>query len=441
MPSTPDHTRSGPQGRDERSRRDSAKRAGRRSISRIGRTRLFVFLAALGPGMIAALADNDAGAITTWSVVGSRYGFSMLWLLVLVTPVLAILQEMNARIGAATGRGMAALIRENFALKVTAFAILATTLANFGTAVSEFSGVSAACGLLGVPSFIGVPVVAVAVWLLVVRGSYRRVERVFLALGLVYVTYIVSALLAHPDWKAAAHGAVIPHMSTDTGWLFLAIAAIGTTITPWGQFFIQASVVDKRISMKNFRYTRLEVYLGALVTVGIDFFIVLACATVLHPEGVWVKSAEDAARALEPFVGHAAELLFGIGLLNVSILASGILPLATAYVVCEAFGFESGLDHSFSEAPIFNGILTVFIAVPALVAMIPGLPLVAVIMVAQTLNGILLPIVLIFALKMVNDPAVMGEYTNTTPRNIVSWVFTFALIALSVALLLSPFVG
>jgi len=412
-----------------------------RHFGRIGRTRLFVFLAALGPGMIAALADNDAGGITTWSVVGSRYGFSMLWLLVLVTPVLAILQEMNARIGAATGRGMAALIRENFSLKITAFAILATTLANFGTSVSEFSGVSAASKLLGVPPYVGVPVVAIAVWLLVVRGSYRRVERVFLALGVVYVTYIISALLAEPDWGAAAHGAVVPHVQSDSLWLFTAIAAIGTTITPWGQFFIQASVVDKHISMRNFRYTRIEVYLGALVTVGIDFFIVLACATVLYPKGIAVDSAEHAAQALEPLVGEAARVLFGIGLLNVSILASGILPLATAYVVCEAFGFESGLDRSFSDAPIFNGIITVFIVVPALVAMIPGLPLVGVIMVAQTLNGMLLPIVLIFALKMVNDASVMGDYTNTRPRNIVSWAFTIALIGLSAALLMSPFVS
>jgi Mn2+/Fe2+ NRAMP family transporter len=288
---------------------------------------------------------------------------------------------------------------------------------------------------------VGVPVVALVVWLLVVRGSYRRVERVFLALGVVYVTYIISALLAEPDWGAAAHGAVVPHVQSDSLWLFTAIAAIGTTITPWGQFFIQASVVDKRISMRNFRYTRIEVYLGALVTVGIDFFIVLACATVLYPKGIAVDSAEQAAKALEPLVGEAARLLFGIGLLNVSILASGILPLATAYVVCEAFGFESGLDRSFSDAPIFNGIITVFIIVPALVAMIPGMPLVSVIMVAQTLNGMLLPIVLIFALKMVNDSSVMGEYTNTRPRNVVSWAFTFALIAMSVALLASPFVN
>ena len=291
------------------------------------------------------------------------------------------------------------------------------------------------------PTYVGVPVVAMAVWLLITRGSYRRVERVFLALGLVYGTYIISALLSHPDWSAAAHGAVVPKVSSDTLWLFTAIAAIGTTITPWGQFFIQASVVDKRISMRDFRYTRIEVYLGALVTTGIDFFIVLACATVLYPENVAVQSAQDAARALEPLVGRMAEILFGIGLLNVSILASGILPLATAYVVCEAFGFESGLDRGFRDAPVFNGILTVFIFIPAMVAMIPELPLVPVIMVAQTLNGMLLPIVLIFALKMVNDPDVMGEYTNTTPRNIIAWAFTIVLIALSAALLASPFVG
>lgn len=414
---------------------------GGRVLGRVGRTRLLVILAVIGPGLIGANAGNDAGGITTWSVIGSRYGYDMIWLLVVITPVLAIVQEMNARIGVVTGRGMAALIRENFSLKITALAMLATMVANFGTTVAEFSGVAAAAGLFGVPSFVGVPVVAVAVWLLVTRGTYRKVERVFLALGFVYVTYIISGLMADPDWSAAARGAVTPHVEWNTLWLFTAIAAVGTTMTPWGQFFIQSAVVDKKLGLREYVYTKWEVYAGSVLMTGIDFFIVIACAATLHREGIVVESAEQAAMALEPLLGTAAKYIFGIGLLNVSILASGVLPLATAYVVCEAFGFESGLDRSFGEAPIFNGLLTFFIFVPAAVAMIPALPLVSVILTAQTLNGILLPVILVFALKMVNNERVMGEHVNGPVRNAVAWTFVAALTALSVVLVVSPLVA
>lgn len=413
---------------------------GGRVFGRVGRTRLLVILAVVGPGIIGANAGNDAGGIATWSVIGSRYGYDMIWLLVVITPVLAIVQEMNARIGVVTGRGMAALIRENFSLKITALAMLATMVANFGTTVAEFSGVAAASGIFGVPAVIGVPVVALAVWVLVTRGTYRKVERVFLALGFVYVTYIIAGLMADPDWGAAAHGAVTPHMQWDSLWLFTVIAAVGTTMTPWGQFFIQSAVVDKKIALRDYVYTKWEVYAGSVLMTGIDFFIVIACAATLHREGIVVESAEQAAMALEPLLGSAAKYLFGFGLLNVSILASGVLPLATGYVVCEAFGFESGLDRSFGEAPIFNGLLTFFIFAPAAVAMIPTLPLIKVILTAQTLNGILLPVILVFALKMVNNERVMGEHVNGPVRNVIAWTFVAALAALSVVLVVSPFV-
>ena len=392
----------------------------------------------VGPGLIAANADNDAGGITTWSVVGSRYGYSMLWMLVLITPVLAVVQEMNARVGVVTGRGLAGLIRENFSLRVTALAILVTVVANFGTTVAEFSGIAAASDLLGVPSYLAVPLLAAAIWLLVTRGSYRKVERILLALGFVLVTYVVAGIMAEPDWSAAAHGALVPSVQLNTLWLFTAIAAVGTTLTPWGQFFIQAAVVDKKVSLKQYVYTRREIYAGSVFMTTIDFFIVVACAATLYPEGIVVTSAQDAAMALQPFLGAAATYLFGFGLLSVSVLAASVLPLATAYVVCEAFGFESGLDSSFREAPVFNGIITFLMFVPAAIAIIPGLPLVSVILVAQMLNGVLLPVILLFTLRIVNNPQVMGEHVNGPVRNTIAWTFCVVLIGMSAILVISP---
>jgi Mn2+/Fe2+ NRAMP family transporter len=341
--------------------------------------------------------------------------------------------------GAATGKGLAALIREKFSLKVTAFAMLALLIANFGTTVAEFSGVAAAFSLAHVPSWLAVPPVAAGVWLLVTRGSYRRVERVFLALTAVYVAYFVAGFLAKPDWGAALSGTIVPRAQLDSLWLLTAIAAIGTTITPWGQFFIQAYVVDKRISIARYAYTRIEVYLGAVFTDAIDLFIVLACAATLYKAGIIVETAQDAAKALAPLAGRAASLLFGFGLLNVSILGAAILPLTTAYAVCEAFGFESGLDKKREEAPVFHGLLTAFILVPALVAIIPGLPLVKVMLLSQDVNGILLPIILIYVLRIINDRSIMGDRVNGRVYNAIAWTFSIALIGLSATLVVSTF--
>jgi Mn2+/Fe2+ NRAMP family transporter len=304
--------------------------------------------------------------------------------------------------------------------------------------VAEFSGVAAASGLFHVPSYVAVPVVAIGIWLLVTRGSYRKVERVLLVLGFVLLTYVISGILAGPDWGEALYGATHPYVQWDSLWIFTVIAAVGTTLTPWGQFFIQAAVVDKKVPWRQFKYTKYEIYAGSVFMTTIDFFIVIACAATLYKEGIVVQSAEEAAMALVPFLGNAAQYLFALGLLSVSILAAGVLPLATAYVVCEAFGFESGLDNSFREAPVFNGIITFLLIVPAAVAMIPGLPLVRVILVAQSLNGVLLPVILIFTLLMINNPQVMGEHVNGRVRNVIAWGFTVALIGMSAALLLSP---
>ena len=418
----------------------SPRTLNRHVVRRVGRSRLLVALAIMGPGLIAAASDNDAGGITTWSVIGARYGYSLLWLLLLITPILAVTQEMGARMGAATGKGLAALIRERFSLRVTAFAMLALLVANFGTTIAEFSGVAAAFSLAHIPAWLCVPPVAAGVWLLITRGSYRRVERVFLALTVVYAAYIVAGFLAHPDWGEAAHSTVVPAVQPTSLWLLTVVAAIGTTITPWGQFFIQAYVVDKRISLRDYVYTRAEVYAGALFTNGIDLFIVVACAATLHREGIVVETAQDAARALAPLAGELASLLFGFGLLNVSILGAAILPLTTAYAVCEAFGFESGLDKRFDEAPVFNGLLSAFILVPALVAVIPRLPLVQVMLLSQDVNGILLPIILIYVLKIINDPHVMGKHVNGPAYNAIAWAFSVALIGLSLTLVVSPLV-
>ena len=418
--------------------RDVAGQLTRHGHGRIGRPRLLVFLAIMGPGLITAAADNDAPGITTWTVVGARYGYSLLWLLLVIMPMLAVTQEMGARMGVVTGKGLAALIRERFSLRVTAFAMIVMLVANFGTTVGEFSGVAAAFSLAHVPAWLAVPPVAVGVWLLVTRGSYHRVERVFLALTAVYVAYIVAGILAHPQWGQAAKGTLVPIANSSTAWLLIVIAAIGTTVTPWGQFFIQATVADKKVAISDYLYTKTEVYLGSLFTVVIDFFIVVACAATLYREGILVNTAQDAARALRPLAGSLAALLFGFGLLNVSILAAGILPLATAYAISEAFGFESGLDRSFSEAPIFNGLLTFFIFVPAAVAIIPGLPLVKVMVFSQDANGILLPIILIYVLLIINDRSVMGGHINGPIYNAVAWAFSVVLIGLTVALLASP---
>jgi len=417
----------------------SPRNVGRRLVGRIGRSRLMIFFAILGPGLISAASDNDAGGITTWSVIGARYGYSMLWLLLLITPILGVTQEMGARMGAVTGKGLAALIREKFSLRVTAFAMIALLIANFGTTVAEFSGVAAAFGLAHIPAWLAVPPIAIGVWLLVTRGNYRKVERVFLVLTAIYVAYFIAGFLARPEWGAALHGTLVPKVQLNSLWILTAIAAIGTTITPWGQFFIQAYVVDKRIGIRDYVYTKWEVYGGAVFTDAVDLFIVLACAATLYKHGIVVETAQDAAKALRPLAGEAAALLFGFGLLNVSILGACILPLTTAYAVTEAFGLESGLDKKRGEAPAFNGLIAVFIFVPALVAIIPNLPLVQVIVLSQDVNGILLPIILIYVLKIINDRSVMGDHINGRIYNVIAWAFSIALIGLSVTLVASPF--
>lgn len=408
-------------------------------IPRIGRTRLFVFLAILGPGLITASADNDAGGIATYSVIGGRYGYSMLWALMLILVSLAVTQEMGARMGIVTGRGLAALIRERFRVKVTAFAMAAMLVANVGTTISEFSGIASSFELFGLSKFIAVPLMAAFIWLIVVRGSYKVAERMFLVFSAFYITYVLSGILAKPDWGEAAKGALIPSFQAEAGYILLLIALIGTTITPWGQFFIQAYVVDKGISIKHIRYSRTEVVFGALVTVVVAFFIIVACAATIYSVGGEITSAEQAAAALSPLAGRFASSLFAFGLLNASVLAAAILPLATAYAICEAFGFESGVNRSFREAPIFHGLFTFSIVLGALVALIPGLPLFTIMVVSQSINGILLPLILVFVLIIVNDKRIMGDYANSRVNNVIAGLTTAGLVLLSLMLVGSSF--
>ncbi len=408
------------------------------------RVRLFAVLALIGPGIITANADNDAGGISTYSVAGASYGYSLLWMLVLITFSLAVTQEMGARMGAATGKGLAALIRENFGVRWTLFAMVATLIANLATTVAEFAGIAAASELLGMPRWISVPLAALLVWLLVARWSYRSVEKVFLVLSAVYIAYPLSGIVVGAPWGEVLRQTVTPTFQLNAGYILVFIATVGTTITPWGQFFIQAYVVDKGIGPKQYPATRADVLVGAFVTDIVSFFIIVATGSTLHVRGIQVTDAAQAALALEPLAGPLARYLFAIGLANASLLAASILPLATSYTICEAFGWELGVDQSWRDAPAFHGLYAFSIAFGALVALIPGLPLMPVMLLSQDVNGVLLAVVLVFALKLANNKQIMGSMANGRVGNTIAWATTVAMILLTVLLIgssLAPLVG
>jgi len=413
-----------------------------RPPSRIARLRLgfLAFLAVMGPGIITASADNDAGGITTYSIVGAHFGYSLLWALVLVTISLAVTQEIAARTGAVTGKGLAALIRENYGVRITFGAMLALMVANQATTISEFAGVAASLELFGLPRVVGVPIVGALVWYLVIRGNYKNVEKVFLVLSAFYLAYVVTGILAHPPWGEVLRQTVTPSFSLDSGYLLTFIAMVGTTITPWGQFFVQAYVVDKGVTVDEYHYTRLDVLFGAFVTDVIAFFIIVATAATLFQNHIRIEDARDAALALQPLAGPLAQSLFAVGLLNASVLGACIVPLATAYAISEAFGWEAGVNTSFRDAPAFNGLYTFTLAVGALVVLIPNLPLVTVMLVAQTVNGILLPVVLIFAARLADNPEIMGARRNGPVLRAIVWLTVVAVIVLTALLLLTSVV-
>jgi NRAMP (natural resistance-associated macrophage protein)-like metal ion transporter len=426
--------------------RAAVRAAGRRLLRRgargVGhtvarRSRFIAFLALLGPGMIAASAGNDAGGIATFASVGAEHGYQLLWILTPITISLGIVQEMCARMGAVTGKGLADLVRERFGVRWTAFIMLALLIANGGVTVSEFVGIAAATELFGVPRFISVPLSAVSIWWLVVKGSYQRVERAFLLMSLVFLGYIVSAFMAHPDWNAVAVGFVKPTFSLGAVYLFTCVAVIGTTISPYMQVYVQSSVVEKGVTPEEYRKTKADVWVGTIFAMLVVFFIVVSTGATLHKFGVRIETAADAARALKPLAGAYAEKLFAVGLFGASMLAAGVLPLATAYSISEALGFEKGVSRSFREAPIFIGVFTFLVAVGAAIAVIPHLPLIRVLLVTQVINGLLLPIILFAIMRLVNDREVMGAYVNGRLYNLGAWLMVIIVTALSLLLILA----
>jgi NRAMP (natural resistance-associated macrophage protein)-like metal ion transporter len=408
------------------------RRGGRRVQRAVSRRRgLLAYLAVIGPGVIAANAGNDAGGIATYASAGADYGYNLLWTLIPLVLALGIVQETCARMGAVTGKGLSDLIREQFGVRWTVLVMLALLVANGGVTVSEFVGIAAATELFGVPRFVSVPLAAFAVWWLVVKGSYRRVERVFLLMSLVFLGYIVSAFLARPEWSAVAHGIVRPKAELNAGYLFTIVALIGTTISPYMQVFVQSSVVEKGVTEEDYALTRADVWVGTVFAIAVAFFITVATAATLHAAGVHIESAEQAAEALKPLAGSYARTLFGVGLFGASMLAAAVLPLSTAYSISEALGFEKGVSRSFREAPIFVGIFTFLIAVGGLVAMIPGLPLFDVLLATQVINGLLLPVLLFSILRLVNNRELMGAHTNGRVYNAASWLTAAVVSALS----------
>ncbi len=396
------------------------------------RSRLLLFLAVFGPGFITANVDNDPGGILTYSQAGAKFGYLLLWTLVPTTVALIVIQEMSARMGAVTGKGLSDLIREEFGLRWTFFAMLVLGAADFGNIAAEFAGLASGMGVFGVTKFIAVPLGALLIWLVVVRGTYRPVERILIAFSFIYFTYAASAYLAHPDWHQAMHDTLVPNFSTKRDYLLLVIGLVGTTIAPWMQFYLQASVAEKGIGKKEYSLCRLDVIVGCLITDIVAFFIVVACAATLHKAGVTdITDPGQAANALRPLAGHYAAVLFAIGLVNAALLSAAILPLATAYNICEGLGFESGVNKKFSEAPAFYWLYTALIAFGAGFVLIPRLPLIKIIILSQVANGILLPFVLTFMLILINRKDVMGEYCNSRLGNIIAWGTSGVMIVLT----------
>ena len=413
--------------------------------ARTGRPRrerkIWPYLLALGPGLLAASAGNDAGGIATYASAGASYGYGLLWAMVIVTIFVGVVQEMSARLGAVTGKGFSDLVRENFSLRVTALILLTLFVANFGIIVSEFVGIAAAAELFGISRYIAVPLAAALVWLLITQGSYARVEKIFLLLTLGFFAYIGAAFLARPDWGEVLRATLLPAPRLEVGYLQLLIALIGTTVSPYMQLYVQSSVVEKGVTPDEYPYTRFDVLAGTVFAGVVAAFIIIATAATLFPRGVAVETAADAATALEPVAGPYARVLFGLGLLGASLLAAGVLPLATTYVMSEALGFERGVSRSWSEAPIFMGLFTGLVALGALLALIPGLPLIQVLIGVYVLNGLLLPIELFAILALVNNRELMGAYVNRRSYNLLAYGIAGVVSLLSVALIGITVVG
>ena len=398
--------------------------------------RFALFLAVVGPGVITSNVDNDAGGITTYSVSGAQYGYALLWSLIPMTLALYVSEEMCARMGVVTGKGLSDLIREEFGFRTTFFLMVVGFLVDLGNVMAEFAGVAASMQIFGVTKYIAVPIAALVVWILVLRGTYRQVEAIFLIACTFYLSYFFSAILAHPKWTEAIQATFVPHFSFQTDYLLTLTALVGTTIAPWQFFYLQAGFVEKKVGAKQYAQARLDVLFGSISCMLIVFFIIVCCGATLFTSGHRnIADAAEAAQALEPLAGKWAKSLFAFGLLNASLFAASILPLSTAHVVCEGLGFEAGLDHKFSEAPVFYWLYTALVVIGAAIILIPGAPLLKILILSQVGNGIWLPIVLIFMILLSNRHDLMGERKNGPFFNAIAWISSIIMIALTLILL------
>ena len=402
---------------------------------------LFIILAAMGPGIVTAMAGNDAGGISTYSTVGAKFGFTSLWVVPIMCILLMVVQMTAARMGAVTGKGFAALIRERFGIRLTTLAMLALLIGNIATTFSEFAGIASGMEMFGVPPYVSIPIAAIAVWLLIVGGSYKRVEKVFLILSLVFITYVIAAFMAKPDWNDALIHTFVPSVVHDQSFVSLTIAMIGTTIAPWMMFFAQSNVVEKGVGIQDFLSQKVDAVSGTVAACLIAWFIIITTGAVLYPQGIEINSAADAAHALAPFAGQYAEALFAVGLIAASFLAACVLPLTTAFVICEAFGWEAGVSFKWKEAPTFKSIFTFVIIISAVVDMIPNVNLMGVMLTAQFVNGVILPILLIFMAMISSDKRIMGKYRLNKFMTILIWFTIVVVTVLTVLLLIMQVLG
>lgn len=402
---------------------------------------LTIFLALLGPGIITGSVDNDAGGITTYSVAGAMYGYGMIWTLIPSLLVLLVIQEMNARMGIVTGKGLSDLIRENAGVKITFFIFFGLLLSNIGNTTTEFAGVAGSMEIFGISKYISVPVAAFFVWLLVVKGTYRIAERIFLIFSVSLLTYVISAIMSKPHWSEIGAAIIKPGIEFNTKSLTMMIALVGTTIAPWMQFYMQSSVIEKGLKLKDYKFTLMDIVIGCFVTVVVAFFIMVACGSTLHPNGVEITEAKDAALALKPLAGKLASHVFAFGLFVASVFSATILPLATAFYICEAFGFETGINKKWDEAREFYVLYTGILIISAIIILIPNAPLIGISIWSQVLNGILLPIVLVSMILLINNRKIMGNHINKPLQNIIGWGAVGVLVILSLLLLILPVTG
>lgn len=392
---------------------------------------LFFFFSIIGPGIISAVADNDAGGITIFSVAGASYGYSLFWTIIPLALLLIIVQEMCARMGVVTGKGLADLIRENVGLRTTVLLMIGLFIANFGTTIAEFAGIAAAAQIFGLNKFILIIGSGIVVLYLIIKVNYKYLEQVFLFLCLFYVTYILSGILAHPDWHTVAWNMITPTFKVEMNYWFILVGILGTSITPWMQFYLQSSIVEKGIKISEYIFAKWEIILSGIISMGISFFIMLAAAATLFPHGIHIETADQAAIALEPFAGHLASMLFAVGLFAAAFFGAFILPLSTAYYVCEAFGWESGVNKKYHEAPKFYIVIVAMVVLSAVIVLVPHIPLIPLIIFSQVVNGVALPFVLIAMLYLINKEKIMGEHVNSRLYNTICWSATGLLILLT----------